>query len=110
MIPSNLDVCLYGDKIGSITYLGGDRSIFAFDESYIENSNRPTLGLSFRNHMGELITDFPSTQTHILPWFSNLLPEGPHRMRGGLAVGVRAQKSKIQHLKISSNFHSRVYN
>jgi len=92
MIPSSLDVCLYGDKIGSITYLGGDRSIFAFEESYIENPNRPTLGLSFRNPMGQLITDFPSTQTQLLPWFSNLLPEGPLRAYLAKNLGVKSMR------------------
>ena len=34
------------------------------------------LGLSFKDQLGELITDFRSYQTKVSPFFSNLLPEG----------------------------------
>ena len=92
MIPSNLSVFLYGEKIGSITYLGSDRSIFSFEEAYIENPKRPTLSLSFKNPMGELITHFPSTQTQLIPWFSNLLPEGPLREYLAKKSGVKPMR------------------
>ncbi len=89
MIPASLNVLLYGEKIGAITYLGGDRSIFSFEESYIDNPSRPTLGLSFKSDGGELITDFSPTQTQLLPWFSNLLPEGPLRSYLAEQTGVK---------------------
>ncbi len=44
---SVLDVNLHGEPIGTLTNLGGDRTIFAFTDEYIENPDRPTLGLAF---------------------------------------------------------------
>ncbi len=87
-----LEILLYGEPIGSLTWLPGDRSIFAFNESYIEDAERPTLSLSFKNSLGELMTDFRPLQTRIMPFFSNMLPEG--RMREYLAdrAGVKSQR------------------
>jgi serine/threonine-protein kinase HipA len=73
---STLYVLLYGEPIGTITHVGGDRTLFAFTESYIQNAQRPVLSLGFKDAFGELITEFAPTQTKLLPWFSNLLPEG----------------------------------
>ncbi len=78
-----LDVLLYGDPIGTLTRVGDDRALFAFNDSYIGDAARPTLGLGFKDRFGELITGFPPTQTRMIPFFSNLLPEG--RMRSYLA-------------------------
>ena len=83
---STLNVLLYGKLIGTITDVGGDRSLFAFTQEYIENRQRPILSLGFKDTLGELITDFNPTQTKLIPFFSNLLPEGA--MRGYL--GERA--------------------
>lgn len=74
-----LAVRLYGDKIGTITRIGGDRTIFAFDEAYINDEIRPTLSLSFRNQMGGLISDHRAYRQQLMPFFSNLLPEGALR-------------------------------
>ncbi len=84
-----LDVLLYGDPIGTLTRVGDDRALFAFNDSYIGDAARPTLGLGFKDRFGELITGFPPTQTRLIPFFSNLLPEG--RMRTYLAerAGVK---------------------
>jgi serine/threonine-protein kinase HipA len=41
------------------------------------------LGLAFKDQLGELITDHRTTQTRLMPFFSNLLPEG--RLREYLA-------------------------
>lgn len=71
-----LDVLLSGKPIGAITALGGDRSVFSFDPAYIEDRNRATLGLGFVDNTGELLTDFRAYQTRLMPFFSNLLPEG----------------------------------
>lgn len=89
---SILDVLLYGETIGTLTRVAGDRSLFAFNEAYIENAARPVLGLAFKNPFGELITDHPTTQTRLLPFFSNLLPEG--RLREYLAerAGVNPER------------------
>jgi len=76
---STLNVLLYGKLIGTITDVGGDRSLFAFTQEYIEDSERPILSLGFKDTLGGLITDFNPTQTKLIPFFSNLLPEGAMR-------------------------------
>ena len=76
---SVLDVLLHNEPIGTLTLLSGDRTIFAFNQSYIDDPNRPTLSLSFKNAFGQLRTEIQSTQTVVPPFFSNLLPEGPMR-------------------------------
>ena len=40
---SVLNVELYGETMGTLTRVAGDRSLFAFNEAYIENPDRPTL-------------------------------------------------------------------
>ena len=45
-----LNILLHGQSIGRITRLEGDRSIFAFDESYLADQERPTLSLAYRDH------------------------------------------------------------
>lgn len=73
---SVLEVLLHDDPIGTLTRLEGDRSIFTFNESYIADENRSVLGLRFKDPYGELITDFKLRRISIMPFFSNLLPEG----------------------------------
>lgn len=73
---SVLDVQLYGRSIGTLTNVGGDRTIFAFNEDYIADEERPVLSLSFKDEFGTLITDLPATQRRLSPFFANLLPEG----------------------------------
>ena len=73
---SILNVLLYGRKIGTLTYLGGEKTVFAFTEDYINDPDRPTLGLSFKDVHGDLITDHRSYKIKLMPIFSNLLPEG----------------------------------
>lgn len=73
---SILNVLLYGRKIGTLTYLGGEKTVFAFTEDYISDPDRPTLGLSFKDVHGDLITDHRSYKIKLMPFFSNLLPEG----------------------------------
>ena len=87
-----LEVLLYGEPVGTLTRMQGDRSIFAFDQSYIEDAERPTLSQSFKNRLGELMTEFRPLQTSIMPFFSNMLPEG--RMREYLAerAGVKPER------------------
>lgn len=76
---SVLDVLLHGKEIGTLTLLAGDRSLFAFNQAYIDDASRPTLSLSFKDALGGLITDIRPTQTRVTPFFANLLPEGPLR-------------------------------
>ncbi len=87
---SVLDVLLHDEPIGTLTRVGGDRSLFAFNDAYIEDENRPVLGLGFKDQFGELITEFRPTQTRVTPFFSNLLPEGPLRTYLAERAGVKA--------------------
>ena len=87
-----LDVLLHGAPVGTLTHVPGDRTLFAFAEDYVADERRPVLGLSFKDRLGEPITDFGPTRTRLLPFFSNLLPEG--RMRGYLAA--RAGVSEVR--------------
>jgi len=74
--PQVLDVALYGRRIGTLTLLPGDQTLFVFDQAYVDDQMRPTLSLSFKDVMGDLITDVRRTRTRLPPFFSNLLPEG----------------------------------
>lgn len=89
---SILNVNLYGESIGTLTRLPGDKTIFAFNDAYIADTERPILGLGFKDTIGDLITDFGSYQTRVMPYFSNLLPED--RLRTYLAerAGVNPQR------------------
>ena len=46
-VVTDLDVLLYGAPIGTLTRVGGDRTLFAFNDSYIEDAARPVLSLAF---------------------------------------------------------------
>ena len=87
-----LDVLLHGDPIGTLTRVGDDRTLFAFNDSYIRDAARPVISLGFKDRFGELITEFRPTQTRAIPFFSNLLPEA--RMRSYLAqrAGVKPDR------------------
>ena len=71
-----LDVLLHGQSIGTLTRTAGDASLFAFNSRYIEDEARPTLGLSFKTQEGVLRTQLQPYHTRLMPFFSNLLPEG----------------------------------
>ncbi|MFC3727068.1 type II toxin-antitoxin system HipA family toxin [Neoaquamicrobium sediminum] len=73
---SVLSVRLYGKEIGTITHVGNEKTLFAFNDAYIENRERPSLGLQFKDSLGDLITDFRPYKIKLMPYFSNLLPEG----------------------------------
>ena len=71
-----LDVLLHDVPIATLTRVSDDRILFAFNEAYTADENRPTLSLGFKDDLGGLITDFRTTRTKTLPFFSNLLPKG----------------------------------
>lgn len=73
---SVLDVLLYGEPIGTLTRVQGDRTLFAFNEDHIADAARPALGLGFKDSFGDLITSFKPVQRRLMPFFSGLLPEG----------------------------------
>ncbi len=89
---SVLNILLHGERIGALTNVGLDRSLFSFNASYIENANRATLGLRFKDSFGELITEFKPTQTALMPYFSNLLPEGHLREYLSERAGVKSER------------------
>lgn len=76
---SVLNVRLHDQEIGTITHVGGERTLFTFSEDYIGNAARATLGLRFKDQFGDLLTDFRPHKLRLMPFFSNLLPEGPLR-------------------------------
>lgn len=85
---ATLDVLLYGEPVGTITNVGHDRTLFAFTDAYANDEVRPVLGLGFKDSLGGLITDFKPTQTKLLPFFSNLLPEEAMRHYLAQRAGV----------------------
>jgi serine/threonine-protein kinase HipA len=89
MTADSLEVLLNDRRIGMITALGGDRSIFSFDDAYADDPDRPTLSLSFKGEHGGLLRDHNPTQARLLPFFSNLLPEGPLREYLARRAGVK---------------------
>jgi len=89
---SVLNILLHGEHIGALTNVGNDRSLFSFNDSYIGNANRPALGLRFKDSFGELITDFKPTQTALMPYFSNLLPEAHLREYLSERAGVKPER------------------
>jgi serine/threonine-protein kinase HipA len=89
---SVLDVLLYGEPIGTLTFLQGERTLFAFNEAYVSNANRPTLSLSFKDALGNLITDVPPTQQRVPTFFANMLPEGEMRDYLAKRAGVNPKR------------------
>jgi serine/threonine-protein kinase HipA len=74
-----LAVRLYGRQIGIITRLAGERQLFAFEQDYVDDPNRPTLSLSFKSTTGGVVTRARPISRRVPPFFANLLPEGPLR-------------------------------
>jgi len=92
MTDNILDVVLHGRTIGTLTLLAGSQTVFAFDEDYIGNRDRPTLSVSFKNSTGGLVTDVKPAHTRVPPFFANLLPEGPMRKYLADRAGVHPQR------------------
>lgn len=93
-----LAVQLHGRRIGAITRVPGDRSIFTFDDSYAGDSERPTMSLGFKDSFGSLITAARAYQTRLHPFFANLLPEGPLRSYLAAQAGVKpAREFQLLH-------------
>ncbi|GEM_PF-5179559 len=89
MAADALEVLLGDRKVGVISALGGDQSIFSFDDAYAEDPDRPTLSLSFKGERGGLLRDPRPTQTRLAPFFSNLLPEGMLRDYLARRAGIK---------------------
>jgi serine/threonine-protein kinase HipA len=89
---SVLEVLLYGEVIGTLTLVQGDRTLFAFNQGYIDNTARPTFSLSFKDALGGLLTDFKPVQTRVPPFFANMLPEGSLRDYLAQRAGVNPKR------------------
>ncbi|HZZ31946.1 MAG TPA: HipA domain-containing protein [Phenylobacterium sp.] len=89
-MADSLEIRLAERRVGELTGLGNDRTIFVFDDAYVEDPARPTLSLSFKSATGELLRDQKPTRIQLLPFFSNLLPEGQLRDYLAERAGVKA--------------------
>ncbi len=89
---NTLAVRMHGRQIGIINRLAGDRHLFAFEQDYIDDPNRPTLSLTFKGETGGLVTATRPTGRRLPPFFSNLLPEGHLRDYLAKRAGVKPQR------------------
>ena len=87
-----LGVHLHGRRIGIINRLAGDSHIFAFEQDYIDDPNRPTLSLSYKSRTGGLVTTVRPVSRRLPPFFSNLLPEGHLRDYLAQKAGVKKER------------------
>jgi serine/threonine-protein kinase HipA len=87
-----LSVRLHGRRIGVISRLAGDRQLFAFDQDYVDDVDRPTLSLSFKGQEGGLVTRSRTYTTRVPPFFANLLPEGRLRTYLAAQAGVKPKR------------------
>ena len=74
-----LAVRLHGRQIGVINRLNGDHQLFAFEQDYIDDPQRPTLSLSFKSSTGGLVTSARPVSRRVPPFFANVLAEGKLR-------------------------------
>jgi len=86
-----LVVGLYGRQIGIITKLAGERQLFAFEQGYIDDPERPMLSLSFKSTTGGVVSSTRPVSRRVPPFFSNLLPEGPLREYLAKLADVRSE-------------------
>lgn len=87
-----LAVQLHGQRVGVLTRLAGDQHLFAFEQEYMDNPNRPTLSLSFKGQSGGLVTAVRPVGRRVPPFFSNLLPEGHLRAYLAEHAGVKPER------------------
>ena len=92
MTPNTLAVNLGERRIGIIHRLAGDRHLFAFEQDYVDDANRPTLSLTYRGQTGGLVTAVRAVSRRLPPFFSNLLPEGHLREYLANKAGVKPER------------------
>ncbi len=85
-----LNIYLNDYLVGTMARLDADRNIFTFNEAFVEDQNRPTLSLRYKDISGAIINEPRSYQTKIEPFFSNLLPEGTLREYLARQNGVKS--------------------
>lgn len=87
-----LHLSLHGQTIARLIQLAGDRSLLVFDQDYIDNPDRATLSLSFQSKTGGIIHQIKPTQTRLIPFLSNLLPEGAMRHYLAQQAGIKPER------------------
>jgi len=87
-----LAVQLRGRQIGIVNRLAGDHHLFSFEQSYLDDADRPTLSLSFKGRSGGLVTAVRPVGRRVPPFFSNLLPEGHLRTYLAEQAGVKLER------------------
>ena len=87
-----LAVRLHGRQIGVIYRLNGERQLFAFEQDYIDDPQRPTLSLSFKSSTGGLVTYARPVSRRVPPFLANLLPEGYLRTYLAKLAGVNPER------------------
>jgi serine/threonine-protein kinase HipA len=90
--PRTLNISLHDEKIGTLTLLPNEQTIFTFEDSYVNNPKRSTLSLSFENKQGDFEPAVKPSRIQVPPFFSNLLPEGPLRDYLADRAGVNAKR------------------
>jgi len=90
--PTALAVQLHGRRIGVLNRIAGDSHLFAFEDDYLENPDRPTLSLSFKGAGNTIVAPTRAYPTRLPPFFSNLLPEGPLRRTLAARAGVKPER------------------
>ena len=86
---TTLRVRLGRRAVGMLTLLPGDRTLFAFDDEYLDDPERPMLSLSFKDRFGGIVAEQAPTRVRVPPFFSNLLPEGHLREYLAARAGVK---------------------
>ena len=84
-MPGTLRVMLGQRIVGTISNLAGDSNLFAFDDEYVADSDRPVLSQSFLDPNGNLTLTVPRTTRYAPAFFANLLPEEANMMRALIA-------------------------
>ena len=79
-------------RSGRLPFLQATGRFLPSTKPIFANKDRPTLGLGFKDSLGELITDLRPTQKRLLPYFSNLLPEGHMRRYLAQRAGVNPER------------------
>jgi len=90
-MQSYLEVFIGDLKVGEITLLANERSLFIFNDEYLAIQDKPILSQSFFDKSGGIINQTKIVQTKLPPFFSNLLPEGHLRQYLAQQSGINQQ-------------------
>lgn len=89
---SSLDIFLHDEKIGNIVRMPGDKNALIFEKNYVDDPKRATLSLSFQDANHDIVSEQKIIRTRLLPFFSNLLPEGAMRDFLARQAGVNSER------------------